>query len=259
MGMMGRKLMKLMDRAAGGLLAGIGVLSLSACVQDGPLDEGPGSAGMSRAGDATLDIFYASQEEADADLARFDRENPQCQLWTNWQRTCSRTGPDGATFCHNTSVDVEASQVFCAADGIDGYLLINQLQTAREKASFNRFCSEFDIDYVSGERTCVVWQSGRPFNGLRLAEVEHPWCERWDLQVDPEVNPELSKVSGLYCASRHVPDWCERPFGWGAGVQDEALRDESANSQENVIVLTTGAPIAYESTPVITVFCARRK
>jgi|GEM_PF-1250777 len=241
-----------------------GALLLGACAQDSTLDEGSASAAMSRANEAAADIFYASQEEADADLMRFDRENPQCQLWTNWQRTCSRTGPDGATFCHETLVEVEPSQVFCAADGVDGYVMINQLETKKEKASFNRFCSEFGIDRISGERTCVEWKSERPFNGLRQTEVEHPWCKRWDFQVDPVENPELSKVMGLYCASRHVPDWCERPSGWGIGVQDEALQkepleDEPAGSEENTIVLTVGAPLFPDSSPVIATFCARRR
>jgi len=239
-------------------------LLLSGCAQDAAMDERPASAVMSGADDAASDIFYTSQQQADADLARFDRENPQCQLWTNWQRACSRTGADGATYCHYTPVDVAPSQVFCAADGIDGYMMIHQLNTVREKASFNRFCAEFDFDYVSGERACVEWSLERPFNGLRLVEVEHPWCNRWDFQVDPEENPEHSRIRGLYCASRHVPDWCEWPFGWGAGVQDQALKeeplhDEPEASGRNEIVLTVGAPIVYESSPVIAVFCARKR
>ena len=67
-------------------------LALSSCAQDAPIDANSVNAAVSNANNSTPDIFYPSQTAADADLVRFERENPSCQLWTNWQKMCSRTG-----------------------------------------------------------------------------------------------------------------------------------------------------------------------
>ena len=50
-------------------------------------------------GEAERSIYYKSQAAADTALAAFDKDNPSCQLWTNWQKMCSRTGEGGAASC----------------------------------------------------------------------------------------------------------------------------------------------------------------
>jgi len=53
---------------------------------------------------------------ADRALQAFDAAHPQCQLWTNWQKMCSRTGPDGATVCvTDPDRPVRPSEPFCTA------------------------------------------------------------------------------------------------------------------------------------------------
>src|SRR3954464_6240791 len=50
----------------------------------------------------------------DRQMMAFDRSHPQCQLWTNWQKMCSRTGPGGATYCAiDAEMRVNPSRPFC--------------------------------------------------------------------------------------------------------------------------------------------------
>lgn len=222
-GVMGGKLTRLMERAAGGLLAAIGALALSACAQDAALDEGPGSAAMTRANDAPLDIFYVSQEEADADLARFDRENPQCQLWTNWQKMCSRTG-EGTHCVAADSRRVRPSKVFCSHTGGGISAGPGAEATPRVLGSFFRYCDlpgGFDGSYEQRVNACE-WRVNRPFNGRSKRELDHPWCGRW------RWGPTASRQNRvLYCSQQRLPAWCNIPKGLGFGLQDDEVGEES--------------------------------
>lgn len=69
------------------------------------------SAGVGASASATLDPSRA----ADRQMIAFGEANPQCQLWTNWERLCSRTGLGGGIQCHiDPGRRVASSLPFCA-------------------------------------------------------------------------------------------------------------------------------------------------
>src|SRR5688572_7799375 len=84
--------------------------------------------------DTPQDIFYKSQAEADASLARFGLDHPGCERWTNWQRTCARMG-DGVHCSSDASFRVEPSKAFC----VGAY----PAEPAEMRSQF-RFCAKYD-------------------------------------------------------------------------------------------------------------------
>lgn len=121
---------------------------------------------------------------------------------------------------------------------------------ARQLRSFRRFFLR-DTDEEGNRADYIVWKKRRPFNNLRLSELKHPWCKRWALNYEPEVNRKASRHGGYYCASRDIPDWCEWPEGMGYGPQDGA-----PPSNEDIIMIGKPNPA---STAVNGVYCRRRK
>lgn len=125
----------------------------------------------------TPSIYYRSQAEADADLARYDLDNPSCQLWTNWQKMCSRTGKGGKTFCSSDKErPVRPSKPFCAevANGQRKQFRVSDRflsQTSLEGWSRQRYCRL--------EGTVLTCQSDRPFSGSHLSARRHPFCQIW--------------------------------------------------------------------------------
>ena len=61
-------------------------LALASCKTTG---EAPAE---NKAGDAERSIYYKSQAAADTALVAFDKANPSCQLWTNWQKNVLADG-----------------------------------------------------------------------------------------------------------------------------------------------------------------------
>jgi hypothetical protein len=193
--------------AASALLPLIGLL-LSGCGSAyGPIEaSGPTSTAtnQSHPGGTRLEgLFYRSQREANDALTHFDREHPQCQLWTNWQKLCSRTGQDGATFCQ---VDQEhlarPSTPFCLAGPIDpaGPLYFTSRDTPETRSSRNRFCARFGDALVDPENpgnlpNCEAYTVDRPFNGTSLTSVAHPLCRHW--VVRPPLQNGTRRL--LYC------------------------------------------------------------
>ena len=205
-------------------------------------------------------IYYRSQSAADADLARFEADNPDCQLWTNWQKLCSRTGEDGAVSCSATSQfdEIRPSTPFCAAiedggayrpivgDGID------------EIRSSLRFC-----DYPAGKPDSIalqidscVYSPARPFSGRSLADRQHSWCKTWyEAGEVRKASSTRLAPHGLYCAERDVPEWCEYPDGFGFGPSLEMIeRARKGIDQE----ATIGILVNPDAMPVRGVFCRRR-
>lgn len=78
--------------------------------------------------------YSRNQQHADVALAAFGEANLQCQLWTNWQKMCSRTGEGGAVAC-STDPDrpVAPSEPFCTAGEAAP-------PTRAQVKSFERFC-----------------------------------------------------------------------------------------------------------------------
>ena len=180
----------------------LGVLVLNGCVQDASIDASADSSVVGSSANSLQNMFYASQEEADADLARFERENPSCQLWTNWQKMCSRTGVNGRVICvSDEDKTVRPSQPFCdrRSDPISGLSLADNpdeqqklIEGEAARFSRNRFCVTYYSDDpqaysfmlpgtadFSSIPFCVEFATNRPFNGVRGYLARHPACSEW--------------------------------------------------------------------------------
>ena len=165
-------------------------------------------------------IYYRSQVNADSDLQAFDRNNPECQLWTNWQKMCSRTGNEGKTLCTGSSIKVRPSAPFCAARAETGNVGLARPFSQQQLASYLRFCGSKTGELSSDGVPLCNWMTQRPFNGLRPVELAHPWCRRWRSHSVDQNRSRLETQVGYYCSDRAVPDWCVWPEGLGYGPQD---------------------------------------
>ena len=164
------------------------------------------------------EIYYRSGVAASAALASFDHKNPDCQLWTNWQKMCSRTGPDGATHCISSSMPVRPSVPFCVARTDQPYEDNDTSASQAERFSHRRFCQRTTKGHGSNDENCSRDLS-RPFSGLVLEERRHPWCAKWMPVLAKQKFGAKSSRYGFYCADRRVPDWCAWPEGLGYGRQ----------------------------------------
>jgi hypothetical protein len=190
-----------MRRVLVGLLF-LGVAAQSSCSYR-PVHSGPGEA---RSEDHAP--RYSSQREADADLERFGRANPQCPLWTNWQKLCSRTGPGGSIHCNvDPGRRVEPSEPFCAR----GMLSHPRTQSLEQRRSGNRFCREraplhgiSSAGPVPDIEVCTRYDPTRPFNGRRIAALLHPSCDRWSDSVS---HRPVCTMGGSYRGG--IPDCVE--------------------------------------------------
>jgi len=120
------------------------------------------------------------ESAVDRALHEFGANHASCQLWTNWQKICSRTGPGGSTRCNtDPSKPVEPSAPFCVRDSQSGYGV--QLADTSER---DRFCAarktvESESDPGQHTNVCSSYDPERPFNGRRLAALLHPDCAEW--------------------------------------------------------------------------------
>jgi hypothetical protein len=125
-------------------------------------------------------IYYKTQAQADAALDQFDKANPNCQLWTNWQKMCSRLGKQGENTHCNTdpSFPSRPTRPFCIAS-LESQLVTNaeQLPNSEDIDVLNVYCAR--IEKVDGKSLCRKMKARRPFNGLSLAALRHPFCEVW--------------------------------------------------------------------------------
>jgi hypothetical protein len=173
-------------------------------------------------------IYFPSQKAADLAMAAFDDVNPDCELWTNWQKMCSRTGENGAVLCHKSTIGVRPSTPFCAARTNGPFEGLSRPNQPTQFTSYMRFCR------VNGKVPAglkdfehCVWTKNRPFNGLSRSDRRHPWCKRWVPAVPKAINAQQSKAMGLYCSDSVVPDWCQWPEGMAYG--------RNANSNTKII------------------------
>ncbi len=170
---------------------------------------------------STPSIYYKTQAQADAALAAFDKDNPDCQLWTNWQKMCSRTGLNGQTHCNiDPDKPVKPSVPFCAhrltykeGDIFSHEPEIPEILTEDKQSanSRNRFCNKFsngnledyglDEDMVAlhkDKQRCITYKVTRPFNGMSAISQKNPRCKKWD-QV---------KNGSFYCVETVSDDKC---------------------------------------------------
>ncbi len=209
---------------------------------------------------------------ADAQLAKFGREHPRCQLWTNWQKMCSRTGRGGEPHCvTDPDMPVTPSEPFCVYEGLGAH--VSDLDTP-DAGSRERFCirtTTYGVSdgktLVKGIRACAEFTPHRPFNGRNLAARRHPWCGEWsDAWTERPVCREVMRrgdslpsckvlaASGyvhdrpLQCSRFTAPNWCAAP------------RDMLDRHRPRPDEITFGEP-GYRSSnilPVHGVVCERR-
>jgi hypothetical protein len=148
--------------------------AIVACSSGGLTSSASASAEGSQPGGDAGQVHYRSQGEADASLARFGRDHPQCQLWTNWQKMCSRTGPGGSTHCvGDPEMQARPSTPFCVRPA-------PQTLSPDEARSHDRFCEERSPSLSASVRgSCRFYRADRPFNGYHLSAVRTPICRRW--------------------------------------------------------------------------------
>jgi hypothetical protein len=170
------------------------------------------------------------QDAVDNELLAFGRRNPHCQLWTNWRKMCSRTGPNAEAVCvEDPARRVRPSAIFCTAGIPDDSVTPSQI------ASYRRFCKgPLPQNDGNSLRRCEG-ADARPFNGRRVAARMHPWCSLWadtggqlvcqsgDSNVEgvprceSVLNLETPEV--LNCVSQRPPEWCRSAELLGYGPQ----------------------------------------
>lgn len=118
---------------------------------------------------------------SDRAMIAFGTQQKSCNLWSNWQKTCSRL--NGRLFCQaDRQRQVKPSIPFCAS----GELAAPESQPQDQLKSMERFCTARGSLYGSnalGTRVignfCRRWDEQRPFNGKRIATLVHPQCAAW--------------------------------------------------------------------------------
>jgi hypothetical protein len=142
---------------------------------------------------------------SDRSLKEYDQAHPDCDLWTDWRKLCSRMGPDGATTCTiDSHHPAKPSAPFCADSKLGHH------DSLAEAASRRRFCAKWDdaeYDRRSGAvyRTCKFYKAERPFNGTSIEPMASPYCLAWTYPNHP--------YSPLSC-SKWSPDiQCAHPVG----------------------------------------------
>lgn len=148
---------------------------------------------------ATHDPDYPppyDNSKADLALKAFDVGHPQCALWTDWHKLCSRTGPNGSTYCRLDELHpAKPSTPFCAVDHGSPPApnsLAEKLSRRRfsdlERSAIPRDLKDFD------EKTRPLYKSNRPFSGSSIYQVEHPYCAVWI--YDNGLGPALCAEDG---------------------------------------------------------------
>ncbi len=201
------------------------------------------------------DIYYPSQAAADAELTQFDGKHADCQLWTNWQKLCSRTGPNGQTSCRTSAQrGIRPSAPFCVAREDGGYRRPDESDGDRALRSSLRFCT-----YPAGKPATSIGQAesceyspSRPFGGHELRNQTHPWCVTWK-EAAPVRDASFTRRPryGFYCAARKIPSWCEWADGLGYGP--DLTKKPSGAQNERIPILINPDSIAVRG-----VFCRRR-
>jgi hypothetical protein len=213
---------------------------------------------------STPSIYYKSQAEADAALAAFDKDNPDCQLWTNWQKMCSRTGENGKTWCAlDLEVPVKPSRPFCANTNGLSFLPV-ELHDMDQIASAERFIKRLPsrLDAVDNEYR-IKMSRVRPFSGKNLGSRRHPYCNVWSRESDGKAIcaegstfPELPRCNSikknksaikpvLYCASENsaFDNLCREPAGFRSSRRQVSLPSyppAPSNGNKEILAVADG-------------------
>jgi len=197
-------------------------------------------------------------------MIAFGKSHDECQLWTNWQVLCSKTGPAGETECRTTTMKVKPSTPFCVGQLKVGNSVNPRPRSALEQVSYLRFCDEDETKkagYLPG--SCRYLKS-RPFNGHRLSDQLSGWCDEWldALTFRPVCRMGSPKAgvpncvslarggyslkSGYVCGRTKIPNWCAVPENLGY-IPPQRGKDSIMNYR------------IREADPVIGPYCRERK
>lgn len=242
------------------LLALIGLAAIAACITaSGAVGSRKSDVSSRKSNNAN--IYYKTQAEADAALARFDKDNPDCQLWTNWQKLCSRTGEGGAAFCStDREKQVAPSKVFCSKSSSD-VSLEEGSTNSREQISRDRFCTSFDSDSPLSKRLgrpiCADLDINRPFSGHRISSRIHPWCKSWKDKDGFGIVNDKNHISkfGYYCAEIEKPSWCAAADGFGLIPVDSPDHPKYGTGEIQVL----GTIDHSMNASVVGIVCRKRK
>jgi len=220
--------------------------------------------------------------KVNARLKKFDREHPNCQLWTDWQTMCSRVGKNGEAYCRNDPLHpVKPSEPFC----VDEYLgNFRTNMTDKQMESVFRFCEKslhYDLPESKtgrASRLCTKFSDSRPFSGHNIASLQHPWCREWSDSVTGEKVCRMSKgehdnTTGvkncsdatvntfehknlLSCSKLELPKWCADAWT-GVVPQDTHPQGIKKNvSKDEIILPVLRVPVP---SPVNGLYCLSPK
>jgi hypothetical protein len=119
--------------------------------------------------------------QADEQMRQFGERHPSCQMWSNWEKLCSRLGRQGRTRCvQDLAAKAEPSAPFCAA----GEGASPEGQPQSERVSSERYCTRrSQLRAYPGPapvtEICTSHSPSRPFNGRRLASLDYALCDAW--------------------------------------------------------------------------------
>jgi hypothetical protein len=222
---------------------------------------GAGAAGQYAVSQSYNVAALRSETPADRALLTFREHNPDCALWSDWQRLCSRMGPSGSVTCKTDPFrKVARSAPFCVSGR-------PKIGSQAEVASRDRFCVGRDPNVPKSPfgGTCAVWANNRPFSGRAIAHYLHPACEIWgyesalkgDLCTTGTPRPNLPSCSSpkmksfrtteiLACTKWQPWTPCKLPVG-GTLARAKPREDEIAISVRTV---------PNNQTPTVGVLCA---
>ena len=144
---------------------------------------------------------YDPTSHADRKLQQFDRSHPDCDLWTDWHKLCSRMGENGETTCRTDPYHrAKPSAPFCA-----------DYETARpdtlaEAQSRSRFCVKFGRGQPEppGAHYCGRYRSERPFNGVNIENLRTPECLEWGTYSVPCTENKQNGGALPLCSSANL-------------------------------------------------------
>jgi hypothetical protein len=109
----------------------------------------------------------------------FGRKYYSCDVWTDWQSICTRTGKGGAIVCRqDPHVKVMPSEAFCVT-GVWTDKPWYVTDTPGQRRSRLRFCAARDVEQYGTDKVpvCREYASDRPFNGTHIDTQNSTECD----------------------------------------------------------------------------------